>query len=53
MLKTAVEHRGDLQQPKGERLDEEGGISLVDLVSDSEKLYRQDLARIRLGQPPF
>ncbi len=25
----------------------------VDLVSDSDKLYRQDLAKIRQGQLPF
>ncbi len=52
-LKTAVEPRGDLQKPGRERFGEEGGISVVDLVGDSEKFYRQDLAKIRLGQLPF
>ncbi len=52
-LKTAVEHTEDLQKPGCEKLDEEGGLSLVDLVSDSESFYRQDLAKIRHGQLPF
>lgn len=52
-LETAVEQDDGSQKPGLERYDDERGISPVDLVSESEWLYLQDLEKIHLDQLPF